>query len=83
MPLIINGNKFTWKRSEGSGSTFISDLNLSAWPGSFYVKSQRTGQQKLFLFYENIMTGRGEDRELGGKKYICPGQNLEVTVWND
>lgn len=75
--LILSGNKFLWKGTEGF--TDISDLGLKMWPGHFYIHSHKTGAKILFIcagpFYEN--------EELGGYKYIAPAKNVSVTLFND
>lgn len=76
---IIDGSKFNWRK--GKGSTFASDLQISEWPGSFYIMSHRTGQQKLFLRGEEIRSN-DEDRELQGVEYFVPGGHTMVTIWN-
>lgn len=80
--LTLCGSKFTWSHRKGTASTFISDLGLNRWPEMFYIKSQKTGETRLFLYSEDVINGRGEDREVGGRKYISPGQHLEATIWN-
>ena len=80
--LTLCGSKFSWSRRRGVGSTFISDLNLNRWPEMFYVKSKKTGDTRLFLYSEDVISGQGEDREVTGRQYISPGNNLTVTVWN-
>ena len=75
----ISGDQFTWDKAKGTGSTFASDLQWDKFPQSFYIKSHKTGETKLFLANERIESGE----EFAGYRYISPGQGLEVTVWND
>lgn len=75
--LQVSGTHFSWKGNVGS--TEISDTGLQGFPERFYIKSQKTGELRLFLASERIPNGE----DLGGYRYISPGQNLEVTIWND
>lgn len=77
---IIDGRKFTWNKSKGT--TDASDLGFQEWPGSFYILSHRTGQQKLFLQGESVVSN-DRDRELQSVDYFNPGGNVSVTIFND
>lgn len=81
--LTFSSQKFLWTNKDNKGTSEISDLGVPAWPSQFYIKSSRTGEVRLFLFQEDIMNGRGEDTELGGRIYFCPGGNLSVIIFND
>ena len=72
---------FTWK--DNHGTTEASDLRWNIYPASFYIKSPKTGLSLLFLRSEAITTGSGDDEELGGFKYLSPGQGFTCTVFND
>ncbi len=77
---VVDGRKFSWKN--GKGCTEASDLGWKDWPGSFYILSHRTGQQKLFLQGKADVT-QDKDRELLSIDYFVPGGNVTVTIFND
>jgi hypothetical protein len=82
----FSSDKFNWSKLKQTGTTFASDLGLrasDAWPEQFYIKSEKTGQSKLFLPGSPIFNGRGEDQEFVGATFFVPGGNIEITIYND
>jgi hypothetical protein len=49
--------------------------------GSFYIRSARTGDVRLFLLSETEKDAGGED--ILAFHYISPGQGLTATIFND
>lgn len=77
---IVDGSKFTWRGKHGTSEA--SDLLFKVWPASFYIRSPKTGQQKLFLQGETKRCGT-EDNELQSVDYFNPGGGITVTIFND
>ena len=81
--LEISSDKFRW-HSAGNATAEISDLRLDGFPHTFMVRSTRTGDRRMFISSERITMGQGEDEELGGYVYICPGSGLPaISIFND
>ncbi len=80
---IVSGDKFTWIKDTGRGATEISDLGWNSFPGSFYIKSQKTGDVRLFMRCLEITIGEGPDKECGGFEYTSTGGRITVSVFND
>lgn len=79
---IIDGSKFGWNQRRGFGAANASDLVIKAgeYPQCFYIMSQNTGQQKLFLYSSSRINN---ENELQWVDYICPGGGLTVRIFND
>jgi hypothetical protein len=80
MPAYINSNKFTYDKAKALFSAEASDLQLRNM-GSFYIKSNRTGDTRLFLLQRVEKDAGGED--VLAFHYISPGQGLSAVVFND
>lgn len=81
--LTFSSQKFLWNNADRKATSEISELGIGNWPSQFYIKSSRTGEVRLFLFQEDIINGKGEDAELSGRIYFCPGGELSVIIFND
>lgn len=83
--LSYSSDRFSWNKKVGIGTSCASDLGLQvgSWPSQFYIKSSRTGETRLFIYYDKIITGPPVDVEIGGLVYICPGGGLTVKIFND
>jgi hypothetical protein len=83
MPFTIPSNQFTYDKqtkkftAEASGLCILPGMNL----GSFYIRSARTGDVRLFLLSETEKDAGGED--ILAFHYISPGQGLTATIFND
>jgi len=77
----FDGAKFTWQNRRGVSDA--SDLGIQTWPSGFYIRSSRTQELRMFLVAEILFQGQGEDRERVGQRYISPGNDLTVTIFND
>jgi hypothetical protein len=69
---------FNWKNGQGRSS--IGQLGVSQFPNSFYIKSARTGESKLFLNDAETMA-ENEYFNGEGAAYFSPGGNAKVLIW--
>lgn len=75
---VYNGSKFSWKGKQGQAT--LSDLGIATFPrGGFYIKSHRTGEQKLFL--PNLPKMEANEFYDGeGYDYFIPAGEVEVHI---
>ena len=71
----FNGRDFTWKKNKGMSN--LSLLGLREFPGSFYIRSHKTGESKLFL--PNHEAAENLDGE--AYEYFVPGGDLVVQIY--
>jgi hypothetical protein len=69
---------FNWKGGEGKST--IGKLGVSNFPNSFYIKSARTGEVKLFLNDAETMEAN-EYFDGEGAAYFSPGGDAKVQIW--
>lgn len=74
----FSSSKFTWKG--GKGTATISDLGVRSFPSrGFYIRSERTGETRLFLpNSEKMVANEFYDGE--AYDYFIPGENVEVQI---
>lgn len=82
---IVSGDKFTWPVGRKTGITEISDLGLTGFPASLYVRSHKTGKEIMFLRSQPIIVGDdgGPDEEISGYRYFTPGSDISLSIFND
>lgn len=84
-PVYVSSDHFNW-RKDGPATCEHSDLrkhfSVGDWPQNFYIRSERTGDTKLFLFDGFEKDGEG-DIQVGN--YIHPGDARvpRVVIFND
>lgn len=80
MPAYISSRKFSYDKEKSLFSAEASELSLRNM-GSFYIRSARTGDVRLFLLTQTERDASGED--VFAFHYISPGQGLSAVVFND
>lgn len=83
MPAYIPSNQFSY---DGKTRTFTAEASeLQILPGisigSFYIRSAKTGDTRLFLLSETQRDASGED--ILAFHYVSPGQGLKAIIFND
>ncbi|PZR78224.1 MAG: hypothetical protein DI537_42400 [Stutzerimonas stutzeri] len=69
---------FDWNK--GRGSTTVGRLGLDRFPVSFYVRSERTKQVRLFLS-DAETNAENEFFDGEANAYFVPGADVRVQVW--
>jgi hypothetical protein len=77
--VTLQGEYFTWKN--GHGHTSLDALGLTRFPDSFYLRSHRTGEVKLFLPDTVTMT-ENEFFDGEAQAYFVPAGNIRVQIWH-
>lgn len=83
MTLEISSGRFTYN---ARNLTFASEAStLQVPPGvslqSFYIRSERTGNTRLFLYSHADMCPGGED--VLAFRFVSPGNGFTAIVFND
>lgn len=79
-PIQFNSNQFIW--GDEIATAEASDLRIRFWPKVFSVRSNRTGDTRLFIQSDTIRDAGGED--LVAVVYICPGSGIQpIHILND
>lgn len=75
----VSSQYFNWKA--GRGSARLSRLALRSMPDrGFYIKSERTGEVKLFL-YDAEMMEANEFFDGEAVAFMSPGGHVQVQIW--
>jgi hypothetical protein len=74
----FSSRNFQWTGDRGT--SWCSDLGIETFPrGGFYIKSERTGQTRLFL--PDAATNEAHEFFDGERSaYFVPGGNLKVQI---
>jgi hypothetical protein len=83
MAFEISSRQFTYDKQTKRFTAEASELRILPGMklGSFYIRSARTGDVRLFLLSETERDAGGED--ILAFHYISPGQGLTATIFND
>ena len=83
MAFEISSRQFDYSAKAKKFTAEASELRLQPGQrlGSFYIRSARTGDVRLFLLSETERDAGGED--ILAFHYISPGQGLTATIFND
>lgn len=74
----FSSRDFDWRK--GSGRTTIDRLPVRDFPASFYIKSAKSGEVRLFLSDGDTMVAN-EFFDGEAAAYFCPGGNVSVQIW--
>jgi len=80
--LTFRSSQFTYDKENDLFTTTASDLKKMFNGGSFYIRSERTGQTRLFLVTRREFS-EGADREFVAWHGFCPAGGHKVVVFND
>jgi hypothetical protein len=74
----FSSNYFDWPK--GRGRTTLGKLGLDRFPASFYVRSERTKEVRLFL--SDAETNEAHEFFDGeATAYLVPGSDAKVQIW--
>ena len=76
---IFSSEKFSWSGTKGSSTTRRIKASVGPLGRGFYIKSERTGDTRLFLYDSQTM----EANEFFDGEYVAfmsPGNDLTVLI---
>ncbi len=77
----VTGDRITWKGNSGVSTLPRMGMSEHHFPtAGFYVKSQRTGQVRLFLC-DNATNEENEFFDGEAMAFFCPGDDLRLVIW--
>jgi hypothetical protein len=80
MKIIVSSSKFNYN---ARSKTFVSEISEARenFGDGFYIRSEKTGDKKLFLYDKMDRTHDGED--VAGWWYFSPGEGYKALIIND